>query len=82
MIIFDHICIFITRDVADESSVLPSESLTRRSSRIIIIFNMHMKPNKMKGVDRTITNPTSAWRVCYDLCSLGISWFGLHSTSY
>ena len=36
----------------------------------------------MKDVDRPIiTNPTSAWRVCYDLCSLGFSWFGLHSLS-
>ena len=36
-----------------------------------------MKPNKMKGVDRPITNPTGVWRVCFDLCSLGFSWFGL-----
>ena len=40
-----------------------------------------MKPNKMKDVDRPITNPTNAWRVCYDLCSIGFSWFGLHSLS-
>ena len=42
---------------------------------------MHIKLNKMKGVDRPITNPTSTWHVCYDLCSLGFSWFGLHSLS-
>ena len=39
-----------------------------------------MKPNKMKGVDRPITNPTSAWRVCYDLCSLDL--VGLVYTVY
>ena len=42
---------------------------------------MHVKPNKMKGVDRPITNPAGAWRVCYDLYSLGFTWFGLHSLS-
>ena len=40
-----------------------------------------MKSTKMKGVDRRITNPTSAWCVCYDLCSLGFSRLGLHSLS-
>ena len=39
---------------------------------------MCVKPNKMKGINRPITNATSTWHVCYDLCSLSFSylvWF-------
>ena len=45
---------------------------------------MRIDPNKMKGVDRPITTPTSAWSVCYDPSSIGFStWLvsGLHSLS-
>ena len=65
--------------------IYPEQFHTDDVSHPLLIWynynNMHAKPNKMKGVDRLVTNITSAWHVCYDLLFTQFQLVGFHSLS-